>query len=363
MRQAAGDRERVGTSAPCEMTAPLGWPVVPGRVLDERGVARADTTGSAQATGASAFERVLGHDVAQRARERRVGRDGVGDAAGTSRAPARRSRRRWPRGCAGSGRRCRTSSASPAARGPRPCSIVPSIASTKACPVGISSGTRSPRATPRQRRAARHREADSSASRIGRTTGPWRRAASRRGRRRAAAASKAATSVSCGGARLDVAAQAGAAAVACPWVVAAAHHATGAGAGRLRSINPAGATRSVDCARHAGPALDHRSLYRLPWNLADNPIAWLEPTQACNLACDGCYRKNVKEHKSLDEVQADLDVFARLRNFDGVSIAGGDPARRTRSCPAIVRRVTAHGAQGHHQHQRPRADERAAASS
>jgi hypothetical protein len=88
--------------------------------------------------------------------------------------------------------------------------------------------------------------------------------------------------------------------------------------------------------------LDHRSLYRLPWNLADNPIAWLEPTQACNLACDGCYRKNVKEHKSLDRVQADLDVFARLRNLDGVSIAGGDPVTHP-ELPAIVRRVTAMG--------------------
>jgi MoaA/NifB/PqqE/SkfB family radical SAM enzyme len=89
-------------------------------------------------------------------------------------------------------------------------------------------------------------------------------------------------------------------------------------------------------------ALDHRSLYRLPWNLADNPIAWLEPTQACNLACEGCYRENVKEHKSLDDVQADLDVFARLRNFDGISIAGGDPLMYP-ELPAIVRRVTAMG--------------------
>jgi hypothetical protein len=88
--------------------------------------------------------------------------------------------------------------------------------------------------------------------------------------------------------------------------------------------------------------LDHRSLYRLPWNLADNPIAWLEPTQACNLACDGCYRQNVKQHKSLGEVQADLDVFARLRNFDGVSIAGGDPLMHP-ELPAIVRRVTEMG--------------------
>ncbi len=88
--------------------------------------------------------------------------------------------------------------------------------------------------------------------------------------------------------------------------------------------------------------IDHRALYRLPWSLPDNPIAWLEPTQACNLACDGCYRKNVKSHKSLDEVQADLDVFERLRNFDGVSIAGGDPLVYP-ELPAIVRKVTRMG--------------------
>lgn len=89
-------------------------------------------------------------------------------------------------------------------------------------------------------------------------------------------------------------------------------------------------------------ALDHRTLYRLPWSLSDNPIAWIEPTQACNLACQGCYRQNVKQHKSLEEVQADLDVFARLRNFDGVSIAGGDPLVHP-DIPAIVRRIAAMG--------------------
>lgn len=71
--------------------------------------------------------------------------------------------------------------------------------------------------------------------------------------------------------------------------------------------------------------LDHRELYRLPWNLSDNPIVWLEPTQACNLACDGCYRQNVRTHKPMPEVKEELETFARLRNFDGVSIAGGDP--------------------------------------
>lgn len=77
--------------------------------------------------------------------------------------------------------------------------------------------------------------------------------------------------------------------------------------------------------------IDHLSLYRLPWSLTDNPIAWLEPTQACNLACDGCYRQNVKAHKPIAEVQAELDTFARLRNFDGVSIAGAIQCSTPRS--------------------------------
>lgn len=88
--------------------------------------------------------------------------------------------------------------------------------------------------------------------------------------------------------------------------------------------------------------IDHLKLYRLPWSLTDNPIAWLEPTRACNLACDGCYRQNVRDHKSIEEVQADLDMFARLRNFDGVSIAGGDPLVHP-DVVEIVRRVTRMG--------------------
>ncbi len=72
--------------------------------------------------------------------------------------------------------------------------------------------------------------------------------------------------------------------------------------------------------------LNHLDYYRLPWNLTDNSISWLEPTAACNLSCDGCYRKNEKNsHKSLDVINEELDIFTRLRTCDGVSIAGGDP--------------------------------------
>lgn len=89
-------------------------------------------------------------------------------------------------------------------------------------------------------------------------------------------------------------------------------------------------------------ALDHRDLYRLPWSLSDNAIAWLEPTMKCNLACEGCYRANVNQHKSLEEVAADLDVFERYRKTDGISVAGGDPLTHPQVVD-IVRMVAERG--------------------
>lgn len=89
-------------------------------------------------------------------------------------------------------------------------------------------------------------------------------------------------------------------------------------------------------------SLDHRKLYRFPWNTSDNPVGWLEPTSKCNLACDGCYRKNVNRHKTLEEVEADLDVFARYRTIDGVRIAGGEALLHP-DIVEIVRRIAGRG--------------------
>lgn len=72
--------------------------------------------------------------------------------------------------------------------------------------------------------------------------------------------------------------------------------------------------------------LNHLDYYRLPWNLTDNSISWLEPTAKCNLSCEGCYRKNENDsHKSLGQIKEELNVFTKYRKCDGVSIAGGDP--------------------------------------
>jgi hypothetical protein len=73
------------------------------------------------------------------------------------------------------------------------------------------------------------------------------------------------------------------------------------------------------------PELKPSQYFRLPWSLNDNGISWLEVTDACNLACEGCYRPHHENHKSLEQIAEELDVFARLRKSDCMSLAGGDP--------------------------------------
>lgn len=71
--------------------------------------------------------------------------------------------------------------------------------------------------------------------------------------------------------------------------------------------------------------LDKRNLYRLPWSMNDNPIAWLEVTDICNIHCEGCYRQYMTGHKSLEQLKEEVDFFCRWRNPDNFSLAGGEP--------------------------------------
>jgi uncharacterized Fe-S cluster-containing radical SAM superfamily protein len=74
----------------------------------------------------------------------------------------------------------------------------------------------------------------------------------------------------------------------------------------------------------ASKALAPEQYYRLPWNMADNAITWLEPTTQCNMACEGCYREK-GEHRPLSDVIAELESIKKLRKTGGISIAGGEP--------------------------------------
>jgi len=72
--------------------------------------------------------------------------------------------------------------------------------------------------------------------------------------------------------------------------------------------------------------LNHLDLYRLPWSYSDNIITWLEPTKKCNIYCEGCYSaNNPSSHKTLEQIKNDLDVFAKYRKTQTVSVAGGEP--------------------------------------
>jgi len=72
-------------------------------------------------------------------------------------------------------------------------------------------------------------------------------------------------------------------------------------------------------------ALRKRDLYRFPWSMNDNAIAWLEVTDICNIHCEGCYRQKVTGHKSLEEIQKEVLFYKEWRNPDNISIAGGEP--------------------------------------
>jgi hypothetical protein len=71
--------------------------------------------------------------------------------------------------------------------------------------------------------------------------------------------------------------------------------------------------------------LDKRNLYRMPWSMNDNAIAWLEVTDICNLRCEGCYRQHLSGHKPLEQIKDEIRFFKQWRNPDNVSIAGGEP--------------------------------------
>ncbi len=90
------------------------------------------------------------------------------------------------------------------------------------------------------------------------------------------------------------------------------------------------------------PELKKSELYRFPWSKNDNPIGWLEITDACNIHCKGCYRQQLEGHRPLAELQQDILLMKEYRNIDNVSIAGGEPL----CYPEIVELVAFIAAQG-----------------
>jgi hypothetical protein len=72
-------------------------------------------------------------------------------------------------------------------------------------------------------------------------------------------------------------------------------------------------------------SIDRTRLYHFPWSTADNPGAWIEVTDECNLECPGCYRHRLSGHRSLPELKEEILACRTLVNCDRIAIAGGEP--------------------------------------
>jgi hypothetical protein len=67
------------------------------------------------------------------------------------------------------------------------------------------------------------------------------------------------------------------------------------------------------------------SLYRFPWSKTDNPGAWIEVTDECDLDCPGCYRHRLEGHRPIDELKRDILALRQALNCERIAIAGGEP--------------------------------------
>ena len=81
---------------------------------------------------------------------------------------------------------------------------------------------------------------------------------------------------------------------------------------------------------------------RLPWKGRDVPYAMLDIMRGCNCCCQTCYNRSVREAKSLEQVERELDVIFAERRVEFVGILGGEPLLHP-DIVEIVRRVKARG--------------------
>jgi MoaA/NifB/PqqE/SkfB family radical SAM enzyme len=71
---------------------------------------------------------------------------------------------------------------------------------------------------------------------------------------------------------------------------------------------------------------DRNHMYNFPWTKTDNPGAWIEVTDICNLACPGCFRRNNFEgHRPLSEIKKEILQCREMTNCSRISISGGEP--------------------------------------
>lgn len=63
----------------------------------------------------------------------------------------------------------------------------------------------------------------------------------------------------------------------------------------------------------------------MPWNTETAPNLTIEVTEACNISCRACYKKERPGFRSLGEIERDLDSGMKLRPIHTITISGGEP--------------------------------------
>ena len=71
--------------------------------------------------------------------------------------------------------------------------------------------------------------------------------------------------------------------------------------------------------------IDRSGIYNFPWSRTDNPGAWVEVTDRCDLFCPGCYRHRLEGDRPVDEVKRDILTLRSLTKCGRIYIAGGEP--------------------------------------
>lgn len=72
-------------------------------------------------------------------------------------------------------------------------------------------------------------------------------------------------------------------------------------------------------------SLQRENLYKYPWSRTDNPGAWVEVTDECDMDCPGCYRHRLEGHKPLEDIKREILFSQNMTNCDRIAIAGGEP--------------------------------------
>ncbi len=85
-------------------------------------------------------------------------------------------------------------------------------------------------------------------------------------------------------------------------------------------------------------------MIKMPWRAHNSPNVMLEVTDACNITCQMCYKKEGTIIKSIPQIQRDIETAMRVRRLHTMTISGGEPTLHPELCRivAMIKRYGLH---------------------